>query len=154
MGGAPLASLPLSTREDVASAVSAARSAQRAWARPPCSCASASSALPRPRARPQVQLLDIVQLESGKTRRQAFEEVADVALVSRYYARAAADHLRPRRRAGIFPVLTQTVEHHHPKGVVGIVSPWNYPLALSVSDAIPALMAGNAVVLRPTCRRP
>ena len=51
-------------------------------------------------------------------------------------------------------MLTQTVEHHHPKGVVGIVSPWNYPLALSVSDAIPALMAGNAVVLRPDTQAP
>ncbi len=116
MGGAPLASLPLSTREDVASAVSAARTAQRAWARTPMQLRERvflryhDLVLDR-----QVQLLDIVQLESGKTRRQAFEEVADVALVSRYYARAAADHLRPRRRAGIFPVLTQTVEHHHPK---------------------------------------
>jgi len=150
MGGSPLASLPLSTQEDVASAVSAARTAQRAWARTPMQLRERvflryhDLVLDR-----QVQLLDIVQLESGKTRRQAFEEVADVALVSRYYARAAADHLRPRRRAGIFPVLTQTVEHHHPKGVVGIVAPWNYPLALSVSDAVPALMAGNAVVLRP-----
>ena len=48
-----------------------------------------------------------------------------------------------------FPVLTRSVELRHPKGVVGIVSPWNYPLTLAVTDAIPALLAGNAVVLRP-----
>ncbi len=148
--GAPLASLPLSTREDVAVAVDAARSAQRAWSRTPMELRERiflryhDLVLER-----QVQLLDIVQLESGKTRIQAFEEVADVALVSRHYARAAAAYLRPRRRAGLFPVLTQSVEHHHPRGVVGIVSPWNYPLSLAVTDAIPALMAGNAVVLRP-----
>ena len=46
-------------------------------------------------------------------------------------------------------MLSRAVEHHRPKGVVGIVSPWNYPLSLAVTDAIPALLAGNAVVLRP-----
>ena len=148
--GAPLATLPLSTREDVAVAVDAARAAQRAWARTPMEVRQRvflryhDLVLER-----QVQLLDIVQLESGKTRAQAFEEVADVAIVARHYARSAAAYLRPRRRPGLFPVLTQSTEHHHPRGVVGVVSPWNYPLSLAITDAIPALMAGNAVVLRP-----
>jgi succinate-semialdehyde dehydrogenase/glutarate-semialdehyde dehydrogenase len=148
--GAPLGSIPLSTPDDVAVAVDAARAAQRSWARTPMELRERiflryhDLVLER-----QVQLLDLVQLESGKTRRQAFEEVADVAIVSRHYARAAAAYLRPRRRAGLFPVLTQSVEHHQPRGVVGIVSPWNYPLTLAITDAIPALMAGNAVVLRP-----
>jgi succinate-semialdehyde dehydrogenase/glutarate-semialdehyde dehydrogenase len=148
--GAPLASLPLSSREDVGVAVAAARSAQRAWSRTPMELRQRiflryhDLVLER-----QVELLDIVQLESGKTRRQAFEEVADVALVARHYARSAAAYLRPRRRAGLFPVLTQSTVHHHARGVVGIVSPWNYPLSLAITDAIPALMAGNAVVLRP-----
>ena len=148
--GAPLGSVPLSTPEDVAVAVDSARAAQRAWARTPVELRERiflryhDLVLDR-----QVQLLDLVQLESGKTRRQAFEEVADVALVARHYARSAAAYLRPRRRAGLFPVLTRSVEHHHPRGVVGIVSPWNYPLSLAITDAIPALLAGNAVVLRP-----
>ncbi|HEY3534579.1 MAG TPA: succinic semialdehyde dehydrogenase [Pedococcus sp.] len=148
--GAPLASLPQSSREDVAFAVDAARAAQRAWARTPMELRERvllryhDLVLDR-----QVELLDLIQLESGKTRKQAFEEVADVALVARHYARSAAAYLRPRRRRGLVPVLTQSVEHHHPRGVVGIVSPWNYPLTLAVSDALPALMAGNAVVLRP-----
>lgn len=150
MTGAPLATLPHSTTADVAVAVDAARAAQRSWARTPMELRERiflryhDIVLDR-----QVQLLDIIQLESGKTRRQAFEEVADVALVARHYARTAASTLRPRRRGGLFPVLTQTVEHHHPRGVVGIVSPWNYPLSLAITDAIPAIMAGNTVVLRP-----
>src|SRR5689334_5156131 len=125
--GAPLASLPLSTPEDVAVAVDAARAAQRSWSRTPMELRERiflryhDLVLER-----QVELLDTVQLESGKTRRQAFEEVADVAIVSRHYARSAAAYLRPRRRAGLFPLVTQSVEHHHPRGVVGIVSPWNY----------------------------
>jgi succinate-semialdehyde dehydrogenase/glutarate-semialdehyde dehydrogenase len=150
MTGAPLATLPTSTREDVAVAVDAARAAQRSWARTPMEMRERiflryhDLVLAR-----QMELLDVVQLESGKTRRQAFEEVGDVAVVARHYARAGADYLRPRRRAGLFPVLTRSVEHHHPKGVVGIVSPWNYPLTLAITDAIPALMAGNSVVVRP-----
>ena len=57
--------------------------------------------------------------------------------------------LHAKRRTGLFPVLTSTHELHHPKGVVAIVSPWNYPLALGVGDTIPALIAGNAVVQKP-----
>jgi succinate-semialdehyde dehydrogenase/glutarate-semialdehyde dehydrogenase len=47
------------------------------------------------------------------------------------------------------PLLSNAQELRHPKGVVGIVSPWNYPLTLAISDAIPAFIAGNAVVHKP-----
>ncbi len=75
-------------------------------------------------------------------------------MTARYYAHAAADFLRPRRRQGALPVLTQTVEYHHPKGVVGFVTPWNYPLILGISDALPALAAGNGVVIKPDAMTP
>ncbi len=52
-------------------------------------------------------------------------------------------------RRGALPGLTSTREYRHPKGVVGNISPWNYPLTLAVTDALPAFMAGNAVVLKP-----
>src|SRR5207244_3759626 len=71
-----------------------------------------------------------------------------VAMVARYYARTAERYLSPQRRRGAFPFLTQAWEYHHPVGVVGVVSPWNYPLTLSISDAVPAIAAGNAVVLK------
>ena len=51
-------------------------------------------------------MLDIIQLETGKARRHAFEEVLDVAIQARYYAHTAEDHLRPRRRQGALPLLT------------------------------------------------
>jgi acyl-CoA reductase-like NAD-dependent aldehyde dehydrogenase len=70
----------------------------------------------------QAQLLDLIQLESGKARVHAFEEVADTAIVSRHYARRAAGYLRPRRRQGAFPLLSQAVELRHPRVVVGIVA--------------------------------
>ncbi|KRE43882.1 succinic semialdehyde dehydrogenase [Knoellia sp. Soil729] len=150
MTGAPLASLPVSTPEDVQVAIGTARAAQRSWAR--LSIERRGEVLLRFHdlvLERQVELLDLIQLESGKARSSAFEEVADCAIVARYYARSAADHLRDRRVRGGIPVLSQTVVSSHPKGVVGIVSPWNYPLSLAITDALPALMAGNSVVLRP-----
>ncbi|MFC7491388.1 MULTISPECIES: succinic semialdehyde dehydrogenase [unclassified Knoellia] len=150
MTGAPLASLPVSTPQDVAVAFATARGAQRAWAR--LDVERRGGVLLRFHdlvLERQVELLDLIQLESGKARHHAFEEVADCAVVSRHYGRAGAAYLKDRRHLGAIPVLSQSVESHRPKGVVGIVSPWNYPLSLAITDALPALMAGNSVVLRP-----
>ena len=148
--GEAVAEVPLSTLADVEAAYAVARAAQPAWAaRPMAERAEILLAFHDVVLTRQPTLLDLVQLESGKARGQAFEEVADVAIVARHYARTAARTLRPRRRSGALPGLSQVVESRIPKGVVGIVSPWNYPLSLSITDALPALMAGNAVVLRP-----
>ncbi|KGN32871.1 succinate-semialdehyde dehydrogenase [Knoellia sinensis KCTC 19936] len=150
MTGAPLASLPVSTPEDVTVAFATARSAQRAWAR--LSFRRRADILLRFHdlvLERQVELIDLIQLESGKTRTQAFEEVADTANTARHYARAGAGYLRDRTAAGAIPGLTRPVISHRPKGVVGIVSPWNFPLVLGINDAVPALLAGNAVVTRP-----
>ena len=153
--GGPLGTVPRCTPEDVAAAIARARAAQAAWAR--TSFAERRSVLLRFHdlvlAR-QEEILDLVQLESGKARKHAFEEVLDVAIVARYYANTAERHLRPRRRRGALPLLTAAYEHHHPLGVVAIVAPWNYPLTLSVSDATPALAAGNAVVIKPDSQTP
>ncbi len=100
------------------------------------------------------EILDLIQLETGKARRHALEEVLDVATVARYYANTAQQHLRPQRRRGAIPVLTLTWEYHHPLGVVGLIAPWNYPLSLTLADLIPALAAGNAVVLKPDSQTP
>lgn len=151
MTGAPLASLPQSSPEDVTVAYDAARAAQRFWSRTPMAHRARiflrfhDLVLAR-----QETLLDLIQLETGKARAHAFEEIGDTAMVSRHYARRAAGYLRPHRRLGAFPLLSQPVELRHPKGVVGIVAPWNYALSMSITDAIPALLAGNAVVLRPS----
>ena len=151
MTGAPLGTITLSTESDVEDAFALARVAQQSWAARPI----------RDRAdivltyhdlvlANRAELLDLIQLESGKARRHAFEEIADVAICSRHYGRGAARYLRPQRRSpGAFPPLSQAVESYLPKGVVGIISPWNYPFSLAITDAIPALLAGNAVVLRP-----
>ena len=97
----------------------------------------------------QDELIDLVVWESGKARKDAYLEVAHVALTARYYARTAHQHLDTQRVGGMFPVLTRAEVRRVPKGVVGIISPWNYPLTMALCDGIPALLAGNAVVSKP-----
>lgn len=89
--------------------------------------------------------------------REAFaraREVADVAATALYYAQTGPSQLKTRRRFTPAPLLTTAREQRPPKGVVGVIAPFNYPLALAVSDAIPAMVAGNAVVLKPDLRTP
>ncbi|MGW2664074.1 succinic semialdehyde dehydrogenase [Nocardia tengchongensis] len=147
--GAPLATLRTSRADDVAQAFVRARAAQREWSR----------RSPRERAKPFLalhdlvldnqELIDVVQAETGKSRNSAFEETLDIAGLALYYARHADRFLAPRKRAGAIPLATRVRELRQPKGVVGIIAPWNYPLSLSAGDAVPALLAGNAVVLKP-----
>src|SRR5690606_39445779 len=97
----------------------------------------------------QSDVLDLVQLESGKARLHAFEEVYDLASHARHLAVRGPRYLAPRREAGMVPGLTSVRVHHRPAGLVGVITPWNYPLNLPLGDAITALLAGNAVVLKP-----
>ena len=148
--GAPLCTVTACGPGEVAEAAARARRAQARWSATPIGQRRAVVAAFLGRlADRSDEALDLVQLETGKARRDALEEVADVALVGGYYGRRAADLLRPRRRAGVIPFLTRVWEMRRPRGVVGIIAPWNYPLALGASDALPALLAGNAVLLKP-----
>jgi acyl-CoA reductase-like NAD-dependent aldehyde dehydrogenase len=153
--GTALGDIPRMNADDVISAATRARAAQPAWA--------ATRLADRARIflhfhdlvlRHHPELLDLIQLETGKARRHAFEEVADAAIVARHYAVHAARYLRPERRPGAVPGLTSTRVYHHPHGLVGIIAPWNYPLSLAATDAIPALLAGNAVLLKPDEKTP
>jgi acyl-CoA reductase-like NAD-dependent aldehyde dehydrogenase len=88
--GEPLAELPVSTPDDVIRAYDVARAAQQPWAARPLAERTAvflrlhDLVLDR-----QDEVLDLVQLETGKARRHALEELLDVALTARHYARTA-----------------------------------------------------------------
>jgi succinate-semialdehyde dehydrogenase/glutarate-semialdehyde dehydrogenase len=153
--GKELTTIPVGTADDVTAAFAKARAAQRQWAEKPVKerCAIIE------RFRDLVVanrdfLMDVAQAETGKARSAAQEEIVDIMLNSRYYARQAAKLLAPRRVQGLLPGIVKTVVNHHPKGVVGVISPWNYPMTLSISDSIPALLAGNAVVIKPDSQTP
>ena len=148
--GAPAASLPLSTPADVEVAVARGRAAQRSWAQR--SVRDRAAVLLRLHdlvLQRQGEGIDILQTETGKARLHAYEEIADVAVNCRWYARRASRLLADRRRRGLVPGLTTVREVRHAKGVVGVIAPWNYPLTLAVTDSLPALVAGNAVLLKP-----
>ncbi|WP_338697180.1 succinic semialdehyde dehydrogenase [Streptomyces sp. Q6] len=148
--GEKLADLPESTPEDVATAFERARAAQEVWAKTPVRQRAAvllrfhDLVLAR-----QAEVLDLIQLETGKARLHAHEEVQAVAVAARHYGRKAPSYLKPRRHTGAVPTLTKVTELRQPRGVVGQIAPWNYPLELSVGDALPAFVAGNAVVMKP-----
>jgi succinate-semialdehyde dehydrogenase / glutarate-semialdehyde dehydrogenase len=104
--GGLASSLPLSGESDVDAAFAMARRAQRLWAARPV----------RERARVllrfhdlvlerQAEGLDLAQLETGKARRDAFEELVDCAINARHYARVGPSLLAPVRRTGVFPAL-------------------------------------------------
>lgn len=148
--GALLGTIPAARDADVVLAVECARAAQPEWAarsfheRAAIFLRFHDLLLDR-----QDEVLDLIQLETGKARRYAFEEVLDTAVVTRYYAYHAERLLRSHGRRGALPFLTKTLEVRVPVGVVGFIVPWNYPLNLAITDAAAALMAGNTGVLRP-----
>jgi len=153
--GSLIAKIPESNPRDVEAAFARARAAQDSWARTPLKHKrSIMMAFHDLVLDHQVDLLNAVQWETGKSRSSAFDEVADVALTARYYSNSAARHLKSRRRQGGLPFVTSTQERYVPRGVVGMITPWNYPLTLPLSDAIPALLAGNAIVLKPDSQTP
>jgi succinate-semialdehyde dehydrogenase/glutarate-semialdehyde dehydrogenase len=97
----------------------------------------------------QAEIMDVLQEETHKNRLSAFEEVLDTVQLTHYYGRHAAKFLKDQKRAGAFPIITKTREVHRPIGVVGVITPWNYPFTLPSTDVAPAVIAGNTVVLLP-----
>lgn len=143
------------TPDAVRDVFASARTSQRGWAATPVSERTAIvSRFATLLHQHRDEALDLIQEETGKNRASAMEEFTDTVLHAHHIARTAPSLLRERRHAGAFPVVTKTIERRVPKGVVGIITPWNYPLTLPVSDALPALVAGNAVVLKPDSQTP
>jgi acyl-CoA reductase-like NAD-dependent aldehyde dehydrogenase len=148
--GAPLAHIPQSSDADVAEAFARARLAQERWAR--TSYAERQRLLLRLHdlvLDRQDEIMDLIVLESGKARKHAFDEPLHIALTARYYGRTLPRHLGTERMPGVLPGLTRVDVNHVPKGVVGVISPWNYPFTMALCDGLAALAAGNAVVAKP-----
>jgi acyl-CoA reductase-like NAD-dependent aldehyde dehydrogenase len=95
---------------------------------------------------------EIMRSETGKVRGDAALETPYLADLINFYGqngpRFLADE-HPTPHLPLFRVRKLTISYR-PHPVVGIISPWNFPLMLSLGDAIPALMAGAAVVLKPS----
>ncbi|MCU7727824.1 succinic semialdehyde dehydrogenase [Actinoplanes sp. KI2] len=143
----PTVGVPAGTPDDVEAAAARARAAQEPWAG--LSYGARAQVVLRFHdllVERQDEVLDLIQWEMGKARFHAWQEVLLLGTVARHYARHGQTYLEDRSVRPAIPVVTRARELRIPKGVVGIVSPWNYPLFLGVGDLIPALLAGNAAV--------
>ena len=150
-----IGSVPACDETDVATAVDRAREAGAAWAdRPIDERAAVIDRAADLLLAERSALLDLLQAETGKSRRTAVEELFEVPLACEYAAQKGPDAIAEDRRDAAVPGLSTATVTYEPVGVVGVISPWNYPLTLSVADVVPALLAGNAVVLKPDEKTP
>ena len=152
--GQEIGRAPLSSPQEVKDAVVKARQAQPGWA----------NLSYRQRARVILQarrlmlaerdeLALLISQETGKPVAEAISmEIVPTLDAMHYFAHAAEDLLRPQKidigQYGLMGRSSSIV--FRPLGVIGIISPWNFPLATPADEVVMALMAGNAVVLKPS----
>jgi len=94
--------------------------------------------------------------ETGKSATDAAQEVPLIIMIASYYIKTMEKALAPEARPASLPFLSikKVAVHYRPRPVVGIVAPWNYPVANLLMDGIGALAAGCAVLLKPSERTP
>jgi acyl-CoA reductase-like NAD-dependent aldehyde dehydrogenase len=91
--------------------------------------------------------------ETGKTWEDArLSEIAYGANAFGFWAKNAEKYLEDERvsTAAVAVKGTKLILRHRPLGLIGVIGPWNYPLINSFGDCIPALAAGNSVILKPS----
>jgi succinate-semialdehyde dehydrogenase / glutarate-semialdehyde dehydrogenase len=148
--GDTITALPQSSPEDVKTAYAEARKAQAIWVSWPLKRRiEVMKRFHELLLERNLVVTDLMQAETGKARRMAFEETCDVVMTTSHYIKAAPRILKEKKHGGVVPIVSTSTEVRVPKGVVGLISPWNFPFATSLSDAMPALIAGNGIVLKP-----
>lgn len=149
--GSVVGSVPVHGADAVAAAVARARDAQSDWGALPLP--ERADHLRRVRARLAQradELAAIIAAETGKPDFDAMAEVLNCALLFTHAARRTTKVLAPRRVSS-FPLYTKRAEiRYRPHGVVGVVSPWNYPAFVPVQALSGILAAGNTAVLKPS----
>lgn len=147
--GELLGELPVASREDVDVIVSQAREAYKSWRK--LSMASRVDLLKKAfsHVEPHVdELAVLMSKEMGKDLRRSTGEVGSTVYGGVSLAQSAMDALKTRDLGG------GTQLDYQPLGVVAVISPWNYPLAMAKNLMVPALVAGNTVVFKPSEETP
>ena len=145
--GSELHQIPAHSAVEVAQAFANARQYQPKWNEIPVrERAKLAHKLVDTLITAQEQMMDTLQRETGKSRAHAFEEVTGALAAISYYAKVAPKLIRRAKVRGGVPLLITAYTEPAAVGVVGVITPWNYPLALTMMDVIPALLAGNCVV--------
>lgn len=97
------------------------------------------------------ELSQMISDDNGKVRFDALAtEIFPAIMATKYYAKNAAKFLKPKKIHGSSIVLInkRSFVRYEPFGVVGIISPWNYPFSIPYSEVIMGLLAGNGVILK------
>ena len=102
------------------------------------------------------EIEELLIKETGKSATDAAQEVPLLIMIASYYIKTMEKALAPETRPPSLPFLAikKVTVHYRPRAVVGIIAPWNYPVANALMDAIGALAAGCAVLLKPSERTP
>ena len=144
--------VPVFTRDQVRDAVALARETQRSWAA--LSFRQRGAMLKHFRdalldAKEEVALT--VCAETGKPEVEVYTvEIFYVCDAIGYWAKHAQQYLADQAATPHLLKTKRAYSTYKPRGVIGLVTPWNYPFELTIGEAIPALMAGNAVVIKPS----
>jgi acyl-CoA reductase-like NAD-dependent aldehyde dehydrogenase len=152
--GQTIAHVPDMGAEEVRRLVQEARAAQPAWAEMPFDARAkvfyrARKWLVDNRERVARTIIE----ETGKTREDAMlAEVMFIADSFGYWAKSAPKHLKEEKIRSHSPLMIgrKLRIRYQPRGVIGVIGPWNYPLTNCFGDGIAALAAGNAVVFKPS----
>jgi 2,5-dioxopentanoate dehydrogenase len=142
-----------STAADTEAAIAAANEAEETWAETPGGDRGKllNDVASRLAARKDEATETLVR-EEGKTRAEAAGEVQRAIDIFDYYAQKASDIGGVSKAAGARNKNLYT--KREPLGTVGLITPWNYPIAIPVWKLAPALAAGNTVVIKPASLAP
>jgi acyl-CoA reductase-like NAD-dependent aldehyde dehydrogenase len=148
----PLGSVRVDSPADVDAAVARAKAAQKAWAKTTfAERRRVLKALLAYTVEHKDEICAEVQRASGKTRENALlGEIWPVCEKLRWTIGNGEKHLQPEKVSSGLLVHKSARLEYHPLGVVAAIVPWNYPFQNLMNPIIPALMAGNAVVVKPS----
>ncbi len=146
--------IEVNTKQDVQDALKRARVAQRAWGRLTVEqrvryMENALSIL----LERQDEFVQVIMEESGKAQTEALMiEIFAACDALRHFSKRAPKVLKSQRRSmhGVLALTKKLRVNYRPLGVVGVISPWNGPFILSLNPTVQALLAGNAVLLKPS----
>jgi acyl-CoA reductase-like NAD-dependent aldehyde dehydrogenase len=98
------------------------------------------------------RMIETICSETGKTFEDAQLEVGVAAQSFAFWAKSAPKYLADEPVSALSPLTVgkKVMVRYEPVGLVGVIGPWNYPLVNAFCDCVPALMAGNAVILKPS----
>jgi aldehyde dehydrogenase (NAD+)/succinate-semialdehyde dehydrogenase/glutarate-semialdehyde dehydrogenase len=149
--GERIGEIPVRTPDEVRQAAERARAAQPAW--------EALGVKERGRILrrwadmlwdDQKNAMQKIRAETGKNDTGAWLEVLVIDQIVSYYAHHAPCLLRPQSRRSVIPFIQTARVYYKPHGVAGFITPWNYPLNNALIDLIPAMIAGNTILLKPS----